>query len=169
MVSCSEMHVTPLDVPVVLSFALTCSTALRSLVETSAGQVVWHVDSNLRHEGLLRVCQTLFQRDTPTFTIISREIRLPVTNLIQRSWVTGREVAEDAQPCTCFKKDYSTFQAVHECCETQHSFCFPSWLTSSSLSLSSSTCQYSYGTSHPSIKCVRASFHCVWVCADTPQ
>ena len=30
-----------------------------------------------------------------------REIMLPVTNLIQRSWVTGREVVEDAQPCTC--------------------------------------------------------------------
>ena len=31
----------------------------------------------------------------------SRGIRLPVTNLIQRSCVTGREVVEDAQPCTC--------------------------------------------------------------------
>ena len=31
----------------------------------------------------------------------SRGVRLPVTNLIQRSWVTGREVVEDAPPCTC--------------------------------------------------------------------
>ena len=30
-----------------------------------------------------------------------RGIRLPGSNLIQRSWVTGREVVEDAQPCTC--------------------------------------------------------------------
>ena len=33
--------------------------------------------------------------------VSSRGIRLPATNLIQRSWVTGREVVEDAQPCTC--------------------------------------------------------------------
>ena len=46
------------------------------------------------------VCQTLSQR-VLSLTWFCRGIRLPVTNLIQRSWVTGREVVEDAQPCTC--------------------------------------------------------------------
>ena len=43
-------------------------------------------------------------RSSVSYTVtpkLRRGIRLPVTNLIQRSWVTGREVVEDAQPCTC--------------------------------------------------------------------
>ena len=58
-----------------------------------------------------------------------RGIRLPVANLIQRSWVTGREMVEDAQPCTCimihlqFLPLFFAFMVVPH--DTSHKQVFP--------------------------------------------
>ena len=44
------------------------------------------------------VCQTLFLRAFHVGLVL---FLARGSNLIQRSWVTGKEVVEDAQPCTC--------------------------------------------------------------------
>ena len=76
---------------------------------------------------------------------LGRGIRLPVISLVQRSWVTGREVAEDAQSCSCLQKTTQPFNSVL----LKSSGCFR-------CSPGNSCCLVSYRCLHLSDKCVLA-------------